>query len=157
MVRGPASRAASNWSSRLRRWERKRWQEPLAVVKGSCHLLLRHLLCRAVFLAGDNCPLGPNEIHVVGQLPDQPNPTVETLCRYAAALGKRLVWQLADQPLPQRGGIATERLDGGVGLVWQLADDVNFVGPQRAIISGKKNGAAKKVAEKKVARTLNHR
>src|SRR5260370_12082217 len=28
----------------------------------------------------------------------QPNPTIETLCRYAAALGKRMVWQLADDP-----------------------------------------------------------
>jgi DNA-binding XRE family transcriptional regulator len=28
----------------------------------------------------------------------QPNPTIETLCRYAAALGKRMLWQLADDP-----------------------------------------------------------
>jgi transcriptional regulator with XRE-family HTH domain len=28
----------------------------------------------------------------------QPNPTVDTLCRYAAALGKRLAWQLVDDP-----------------------------------------------------------
>jgi DNA-binding XRE family transcriptional regulator len=28
----------------------------------------------------------------------QANPTVETLCRYAAALGKRMAWQLAEDP-----------------------------------------------------------
>jgi DNA-binding XRE family transcriptional regulator len=28
----------------------------------------------------------------------QVNPTIETLCRYAAGLGKRMAWQLADDP-----------------------------------------------------------
>jgi DNA-binding XRE family transcriptional regulator len=33
----------------------------------------------------------------------QPNPTIETLARYAAALGKRVVWSVADLPRADPG------------------------------------------------------